>query len=279
MLKNITTGLKRALRCWKWILVYWLISALSVSMILVSFKTSVRKIIGSSLITERLAAGFPADVIVNSGTGLDSVLSSIVPGAFLVLLVTLLTNAFFTGGLFSAVRSGSDTDARNFFGSAAYFFRKFLGIYLLTFTVLFILALLLVAVPSAIGYNYIGDKILYISFAVYFAASVLVIAAADFSRAIIIEEGNPGFFKAVGSGIKSFSAAFINNYSAIILILIIQVLFACMFVLFIARPLNFQGKGLMIIAAGHIFFIIKVFLRCWRYGTVTSITESQSPGI
>lgn len=279
MLKNITTGLKRSLGCWKWILAYWLISALSVSMILVTFKASVRKIIGSSLITERLTAGFPADVIINSGTGLDSELSSLVPGIFLVLLVTLLTNAFFTGGFFSAVSSGSDTGSRTFFGSAAYFFRKFLGIYLLTVTALFILALLLVAVPSAIAYNYMGDKIIYISYAVYFPASVLVIASADFSRAFIIAQGNPGIFRAVGSGIKSLSAAFIKNYSAILLIIIIQVLFACLFVLYITRPLNYQGRSLILLAAGHIFFIIKVFLRCWRYGTVTSISESHSPGI
>jgi len=254
---------------------FWLVSVATVSLISVPLKTSVNRIVGSSLITGRLTEGFPLDIISNSGAGFHTLSSFAVTGTILTLFIIFLINAFFTGGFFSAVKTDGSINTRSFFGDAALFFGKFLGVNLLTGAVLFVMALLLVAVPSAIGYNLFGNTIFFISLTIYSITAVIVISVADFSRSIIISGSNPGIFSAVGKGIKALSSGFTVNFSAITLILIIQVLTACLFIIFITLRLNSPAGGFLLSAGGHFFFFIKIFLRCWRYGTVTSLSENQ----
>ena len=277
MFQHIKTGLHSSLKCWRWVVAFWLVSALTVSLIFFPLKTSVKKILGSSLVTGRLGDGFPLDIISNSGAGFDKVGSFAISGTLLALFIIFLLNAFFTGGFYSAVKTGEFTNSRSFFGDAALFFRKFFGINLLTVAVLFFLALLLVAVPSAIGYSTMGNIIIFISLAVYSIAAVMVISVADFSRSMIVSDGKSGIISAVGKGIKSLSSGFLINISAIILILIIQVLIAYLFVIFIVHPVNSPLGGFLLFAGGHLFNVIKVFIRCWRYGTVTSLSGNRIP--
>ncbi|MBP7730330.1 MAG: hypothetical protein KA114_01705 [Bacteroidales bacterium] len=280
IIRHISSGFIRSLRCWKWILVIWISSLLMILLFAVPLESAVKNILGSSMITEKISEGFLLDVISNSGAGFDVVFSSFIAGFSIVILLGILMNNYFAGGLFGSVRSASRPGKSSvFFGNAGSNFWSFLLIYIMFFVAFFILASLIIGIPAVINWESISENPLGIIYGWPVIAFVFLIPVLtlilDYSRAWQVSSDSKNAFKATGNGIKLLFKRFFPSYFAILPVFIIYVLYALFAarVIIYSKPTN--GSGIFLVfVLGQILAILKIFIRSWRYGVVTNLYET-----
>jgi len=281
ILVNILSGFVRSVRVWKWIILIWFAFLLLVSLFTLPVKSGINMTLGSSMITEKIAAGYFFDVIANDGFSLKTILPQFFSGLFLVVTVGLLLNIFFTGGLFNVLREdGRRRKASDFFGAAGSNFWSFLVISIITFSILFILALIIIGIPAAIAVSKDSDLILRktitISSIILLILIPLVITSADYARAWQVTSSEKNAFKAFGRGVKMMFRSFLTSYISVALILGIQVLFMLLAVRSLLYAEPSKGSTIMLMwLYGQLLAILKIFLRSWRYGVVTGLYESH----
>jgi len=281
ILLNILSGFVRSVRVWKWIILIWFASLLLVTLITFPVKSGINVTLGSSMITEKIAEGYFLDVIANDGFSLKTILPQFFSGLFLVVTVGLLLNIFFAGGLFNVLREdGRRRKASDFFGAAGSNFWSFLVISIISFSILFLLALIIVGIPAVIAVSKDSDFILRktISIAVIILLTLtpLVVVSADYARAWQVTSSEKNAFRAYGRGIKMMFGSFFTSYISVSLILGLQLLFIFLAVRSILSAEPSKGSTIMLMwLYGQLLAILKIFLRSWRYGVVTGLFESH----
>ncbi|HQG56550.1 MAG TPA: hypothetical protein PK496_06025 [Bacteroidales bacterium] len=280
ILLNLLSGLMRSVRIWKWILAVWLATLLLVTLFTFPLKTGINATLGSSMITEKIAAGHFFDVIANDGFNLQTVLAIFFSGLFLVVFAGSILNIFFAGGLFNVLKEdGRRRRATDFFGGAGSNFWSFLVISIISFSVIFLLALIVAGIPAIIAVS--SDSDLILSKTMKIASVILmilipvVVIAADYARAWQVTSNEKNAFRAFGKGIKLMFRSFFVSYISVALILVINLLFS----FFAVKGLLYAkasggGAILLLFLCGQTLAIIKIFIRSWRYGVVTSLYES-----
>jgi hypothetical protein len=104
----------------------------------------------------------------------------------------------------------------------------------------------------------------------------LVILIADYSRIWQVSSGEKNGLRAIVKGFSLLFKNLLRSYLSVVPVLAIQLLFTLIAVRLIlyARPAGSGGIFLLYII-GQAFAIIKIFLRSWRYGTVTDLYEAS----
>ncbi len=282
IVSSLKSGLKRTFSVRTAVLVTWLSFFLLSILLFYPLRASLGSAFGSSMITERLADGFDIEVFSDLGNAGKILVTFLVNGVILTFLVAFILNAFLTGGLFGILgKANGKFSAREFFRSAAGNFLPFLGItFIMTLIIGFgVLILSLVPIgisgmsenPGASSHTYIriaGVVLIFLIMPVFLLVS-------DYSRAWRASRLDGSCFAALGYGLGRTFKGFWRSYLLMIVLIMLQMLF--LFIVFLILPAwspsTGGGVSLMLIVSQLLLFV-RLFLKTWRYGSVTSMMES-----
>ena len=125
--ESLKIGAIRSVKAWKGVLIMYSLTLFLIALIALPVKTGIKSVLGSSMVTELLSKGISLDVISDFGTNLNTIISSLSFGLFLILLLGGLMNVFLAGGLFSILKqSEKKPSAALFFEGGASNFLSFL---------------------------------------------------------------------------------------------------------------------------------------------------------
>jgi len=283
ILNPIISGAVRSINSIKGVLAIWLSTLFLVSLIAIPLKSSVKNVLGTSMITEKLYEGINIDVLTDFGTNMPTIVSSLSSGIFLLILFGFLLNVFFNGGLFATLRNGEEKySSSQFFRSAGTCFWPFLLITVIMSLIILLIVLLIFGVTywiagtpdsSPEGARYkaaiIGGIIVMVILPVF-------LLVADYARIWQVTSLKSAGFKAVGIGFKQTFRHFFSSYPVMLINMIIQALFGGFVLKFLTGITLHSGIGLFLLfMLSQFLYILKILLRVWRYGSVTFLYEKH----
>ena len=287
ILTHLKSGAVRSLKAWKGVLVIWILIFSLVSLIAFPLKSGLKSLIGSSMITELLYDSINADVITDMSKGLASLIPAITSGFLLVFFLGLIMNAFLTGGLFSILgNKNSKPSLALFFAGGAANFWSFILITILTAVMILLTASIVggisFAIVSAAGSGTSAPgatgKVIRIALIVVALLLPILILVADFARAWQVANNEKKPFKAIGIGFSTTFGTFLKSYPLMVIVMVVQSGFGALVMSKLLSLKPSTGGGVFLLFIGsQVLFIIRIMLRAWRYGCVTSIMESPSP--
>jgi hypothetical protein len=283
--KALGSGCHRSLKAWKGILIFWFISLSLVSLIALPMKGVMKTGFGQSTITEKLMNGIDIEALSDLGTVFNSLVHYFSSGLFLLLLLWLLINAFITGGLFNSLKSNEERfSAGEFFKASSRNFLPFLGITVIMSTILILLALILVVLPfrGIVSPENPNESvpwlIMYISVLFYILISQIFVLVADYSRAWQVKNEKSACFRAIGFGFSRAFRRFLSSFPMMLIIWLIQTLFVLLVLKVIGRWKPVTGIGIVgLFLLSKFLFYMRLLLKVWRYGSVTSLKELNDP--
>ena len=281
--KALISGATRSVRVWKGILIIWFSTLLLVSLLALPMRAGMNSVLGSSMITEKLAKGINIDVLTDFGSNISTILSSFSIGFFLMLFFALLMNVFFAGGLFNTIKGKENKfSSSGFFGGAGANFWSYLVITVLICLIIISLGIIIIGVPlmiaksSALENEGVPSKVTKIVIAIFILVLPIFLLVADYARAWQASSSKSACFKAIGNGFRQTFRHFFSSYAVMAVVLIIQVLYTGAVLIIMAgiKPGSKGGLFLLFLLT-QLMFIIKILLRTWRYGIVTSLIEQN----
>jgi hypothetical protein len=280
---SIISGTRRSVRSWRGILITWFLTLILVSILAIPLKGALKSAFGNSMITEKLAGGFNTEIFTDLGSALKVIVSFFSTGLMLLMITGFFLNTFLAGGFFSGLRKNNILfNSSEFFRASARNFWSFLIITLITRLIINFISGLIIGVPLIIISlnDSISTRTSIIIMSVSGLISIVIIPVmllvADYARAWQVSYERPAGFKAVGFGFSETFSKFWSSYPMMLVILIVQILFICIVFSIIPglRPLSGTGIFLLFLLS-QILFFIRIFLKVWRYGSVTALLEQN----
>lgn len=281
----IGNGFLRSAKAWKGVLIVWFFSLLMVSLIALPMKGAMKAAFGKSMITDKLLGGLDVEVLSDLGANLRSLIHFFSSGLFLLLIIGILVYAFFAGGLFNSLRKTDQPfSTSEFFKASAGNFWSFLGISLIISTILGFIGFLVVGLPVSIvsqiesGAEGTPYKVALLSIIVFLIIEAIFFLVADYARAWQVTNEKKSCFKAVGSGFSLTFRTFFSSIGMMLIIVLLQLFFSFLVIKIIGpwKP-DSGGSVFLLFLISQLMFFIRVLLRTWRYGSVTSLMELNNP--
>jgi hypothetical protein len=280
----IKSGVLGSLKAWKGVLIYWLISLFLAATVVLPLKAGLKAAYGDSMITDKLKDGIDIDVFGDLGPILHSLISSISVGLFSVILFGIIFYSFISGGIFNALKNGSEKfSSENFFRASGRTFWPYLLISVLLYLITILLLIFIVVIPVSVAVQANSErggtviKTLSVSFSVFIIAMSLVLLAADYARAWQTSRLKNDGFKALGFGFRQTFRTFFSSFPLMIIILSLQGLVGWCVLLLMAGFTPVTGKGVfLLLLISQSLFFLKIFIRMVRYGSVTSLMEQYN---
>jgi hypothetical protein len=281
ILSSVKAGILRSLASWRGIIIVWFVSLLLVSLVALPMKASLESGLNSSMVTEKLREGINIDVFADLASNFTNLVSYFSKGLFMLMLAGFLINSFFSGGLFSGLKADNvKFSASEFFKASSKNFWSFLQISLAMSLIILILAALIIFVPVTLlsqgkgisDYIVFGSGVFLTS--VFIFILIIVLLAADYSRAWQIVHAKNTSFRAIQFGFSETFRTFYSSYPMMLFLLIIQTLFMWLVLTILPgiKPTTFGGIILLFLLS-QFLFIIRILLKTWRYGSVTRMME------
>ncbi len=152
IIKALESGFCKTLKAWKGILLIWLGSLLTVSLVAIPIKGFFKSAFGGSMITERLKDGIDLEVFGDIGSGLSNLIFSFPAGLLLLILIGILLGAFINGGIFDNLKASSGKSSLSgFFRASAKNFWPFLVISLIISLIILALVMFVIVLPVSIA--------------------------------------------------------------------------------------------------------------------------------
>lgn len=279
------SGCRRSFKAWKGILIFWFFSLSLAALVALPMKSVMKAGFGQSTITGRLLNGLDNEVISDLGPVFKSLVHSFSSGLLLLLLLWVLVNAFITGGLFNSLkRSEEKFSTGEFFKASARNFLSFLGITLIISSIIYFLSIIFIGLPfmgiisSRNPDESVPWLIMIICVSFYVLISQIFVLVADYARAWQVKNEKIACFKALGFGFSRSFGKFLSSFPMMLIIWLIQTLFIILVFKIIGnwKPASSVGViGLFLLS--QLLFYIRLFLKVWRYGSVTSLKEINDP--
>lgn len=283
ILASLKSGAISSARAWKEILLVWILILFIVGMVALPLKSGIKSMLGDSMATELLAGGINLDILTDSGTNIRTILSLFSSGLLMLILTGFLLNVFLTGGLFLILRKSEGLPTiRLFFDGCVSNFWSFLVILFFDSLMIIALVLIVIVVPLIIATSggTPGEGTIlktFRSFAIVFALILpVLILVADYARAWQVSNDKKAGFKALGFGFRLTFKTFISSYPLMLILVVFQVLYCILIIskLLMWTPVTGGGVFLFFLLS-QLLFVIKVLLRTWRYGSITSLMEKS----
>jgi len=283
IINPIISGAVRSIKSIKGVLTIWICTLLLVSMVAIPLKSSVNSVLGRSMITEKLKDGINVDVLTDFGTNMQTIMSSFSRGFLLLILCGILLNVFFNGGLFATLRNNEEkySSAQFFRGAGIHFWPFLIITFILTFIIFFIISLAFgITMLISSGGNPLPESGMLNGALIGGTISALILPVfllvADYARVWQARSSESAAFKAIGVGFKLTFRYFFSSYPVMFINILIQVLFSWFMLKFISGygPQT-RGGVFLLFLFSQFLFIIKILLRVWRYGSVTSMFEKH----
>ncbi len=283
ILKAIGSGALRSVKAYKGVIVIWFFYMILVSMLTIQTKGALKTGFGKSMITELLQDGINIEVFSDLDTRLESLFSSFSSGLLLVVVMGILMNAFLSGGLFNSLKgSTGNLTVSEFFRSSARYFWSFLGVTLLISGMLIFLGIFIIGLPFGIAFG--GDSgpgastfiLMFIGVIIYFVTVIILLLVADYSRARLVTAEKPSCFKALGYGFSTTFRFFLSSFPMMLLLMIVIILFTWVTLRLVSLWNPGTGAGaLLLFIVSQLLFFGKLFLKAWRYGSVTALMDKN----
>lgn len=282
--ESVKAGILSSARSWKGILILWFYSLVIVSLLVLPMKGALRTGLGSSMITEMLKKGINVEVFADLGAWFRSLISYFTSGFFIILFVGCVVNAFLTGGLFNSLKRSSGTfSAAEFFRASAKNFWPFLVISTAICLIVLVLAILIIVIPVSLVSNAdtttdgAAFKTGIIAASFFLLILIILLLAADYARAWQVAHDRSTGFKALGFGFSRTFRTFSSSYPLMIILLVIPLLYGWL-VLSILPEIEPDSEGgiILLFLLSQLMFIIKIFLKVWRYGSITEMMDEYN---
>lgn len=287
ILKSLETGFNRSARTWKGVLITWFVLLVMTALIALPLKGIMNAGLGQSAITQRLSKGLDLETLLDMGSAWTALTHSFTAGLFLLIMFVVLANAFLTGGLFDSLKnSGSRFSSSVFFGASAKNFFSFLVITLVIGVMLYLAAFLLVGLPligiisSGLGNEKTHWLMMKVFIALFVCISLFLLLVADYARAWQVRQEKRASFRAIGFGFSQSFGKCISSWPLMLIIWIIQTAFVFFVIRIIGRAKPSTGLAVFsFFLLSQVLFILRLFIKVWRYGSVTALMEinSESP--
>ncbi len=281
IIHSVKSAVLRTMNLWKGGLIIWLSSFLLVSLLAMPIKGAMNSGFGKSMISEKLVDGLNFEVFADMGAAFKTIMSFFSVGLFIIVLVGFILNAFFTGGVFDRLKGSSGKfSAGEFFSASAKNFWSFLIISLIISLIILVLAFFVIGIPLAI----VGQSdnspegalfrtgIIVIS--IFFLLLTILLLVADYARAFQVTIDKNLCFKAIGFGFSQTLNTFLSSFPLMIILLLVQLSFGWLVLKILPglKPATGSGVFYMFLLSQMLFFL-KIMLKIWRYGSVTSLME------
>lgn len=283
---SLRSGFMRTLNAKNSILIVWFCIFILVLVFVFPLRRSLTTAFGASMITGKLADGINIEVFTDLGPAFKSIMSFFTAGLMFTFLAGFLLNSFLTAGLFGNVRKDSvKCSASEFFGMCAGNFGAFLLISLLITLIIGIAFLFIMVVPAAIVSlsETVSDKSQFVTMviagSVFLLLLPVMLIVADYSRAFKAANEDASAFSAIGKGFSFAFSNFRESYMMMLLLILAQVILGMIVMLILPgwRPVTGGGVFLLLIVS-QLLFILRLFLKTWRYASVTSMMNEIEAG-
>lgn len=283
ILNAVRSGATRSLTLWKGALIVLIITLLMVLLLAIPMKGVLKTGFSSSMIVEKLRYGFDVEAFTDPGTAFKSLVASFRNSILLIIPVSFIVNAFLTGGLFDLLGKPLEKFSSSLFWKAsAKNFWSFLIILLVAWFIIISLALLIIVLPlSIISSNENFSELSFfrtsiLTLLVFFFLLTVILLAADYARAWQVKFEKNLSFSAIGFGFGQTFRTFRSSWPLMILILIIQLLYWWLAGILFARITPSTGLGVFLFfLLSQALFFIRILLKIFRYGCVTSLMEQN----
>ena len=279
--ESVKAGILSSARSWKGILIIWFYYLVIVSLLAFPMKGALGTGLGSSMITEMLRKGINIEVFADLEAGLRSLISYFTNGFLIILFIGCVVNSFLTGGLFNSLKRSSGTfSASEFFRASAKNFWPFLVISTTICLIVLVLAILIIVIPVSLVSNAdittegAAFKTGVISASLFLLILIILLLAADYARAWQVVHDRSAGFKALGFGFSRTFRTFSSSYPLMIILVVIQLLYGWLVLSTLPEiEPGSEGGIILLFLLSQFMFIIKIFLKVWRYGSVTWMSE------
>jgi hypothetical protein len=103
-----------------------------------------------------------------------------------------------------------------------------------------------------------------------------MLLVTDYARAWQVSVDNLSCFRAVGIGFRETFTRFWSSLPLMLILLVIQILFILFVCVVVTMWIPATGGGVVLLfLVSQFLFIIKIYLKMWRYGSVTALMESR----
>jgi len=284
ILNSILSGAGASIKSWKGIIVTWLFTLILVSVFAIPFQSAIKSALGNSMITEKISHGLTAEIFTDLGSSVKVIMSFFSTGLFVLMFVGFLMNVFLTGGQFSFLRKdASNLSVSEFFRASGRNFWSFLVITIISRFIInfltgitFLAPIIVLALSKSVSLN---TSIIVVSIAAI--ASLIVISVMllvnDYARAWQVSNDKLNCFKALGFGFSETFSRFWSSLPLMVMMLLIQLLFIGLaFVLVSGWMPQTGGSVILMFIGSQLLFIIKIFIKIWRFGSVTALMQKNS---
>ncbi len=287
MLKSLGSGAQQALRSWKAILIVWFVMLLLVSLFVLPAKSIMRAGFGSSTITGLLRSGINVEVLSDLERYFVSIVSYLSSGLFFFLILGIMLYSFLAGGLFKSVSNPSQVlSVPCFFRASSKYFWYFLGLWFFVIMMILLSGLLIIGLPVGLISQSenpspgVLQVVAIIAGLLYLGLLIIFTLVADYARAWLIATEKPALFKALGYGFSETFSHIGQSFLMMLIIMIIVLIFSWLAstIIGIWKPESGGGVFLLFIVSQLLFFV-KILLKTWRYGSVTTMMEINKPVI
>ncbi len=283
ILSHLKIGALSSVKSWKGIIFIWFLIFVMIGILAASAKSGMKSMIGSSMITELLKDTLNVDVLADLNEKISVLLASLTKGFILLIMFSFLANAFFSGGLFNILsRKCKRKSLSCFLSGGASNFWSVLVINLIV-SLIFIAVISIIGIIPAFIVSKSGSgnpepgamsRSIRISMIIMALLIPVLLLVADYARAWLTVNDSKKPFKAIGTGFAMTFRKFASSYPAMIILILIQSAFGWLVIskLIGSKPSTGGGVFLLFLIS-QVLFIIRLFLRAWRYGTVISMME------
>lgn len=280
---SLRTGIFRALRSWKGVLIVWFIMFMLISAFMYPLRSSVDSAFGTSMITEKLSAGFDIEIFADLGPLFKSLVSFFLSGILVAYSAGFILNSFLTGGLFNIVRENEGQfSGREFFRAGALNFWPFLFISLIVTLIIILLGLILIGIPSLIAgaSETISEKgafnLVISGLVVFLVIMPLPVLIADYARAWKTVNGNSSCFRALGFGFSYTFRNFLSSFFTVVPLIMFQIILGYMVLTILSgwRPVTGGGLFILLIIS-QLMLCLRILLKVWRYASITYLFEGS----
>jgi hypothetical protein len=283
ILQALKTGFFRTVKTWKVIIIFWTISYLTVSLLVVPLKASLKSALGNSMITEKLVKGIDIDVLGDLGANLHSMASFLSSGIIMLFLTAVFLNIFITGGLFGSVKKDSaGLLTENFFRASAKNFWSYLIITLMLYFIIIALIIILVVIPVSVASTAESSpegmvfRILVVCMSVFVFAMLLLVLVADYSRAWQASQVQNDAFGALGFGFRQTFRTFAASFPMMLILILFQAIVVWVVIKVTGSIIpSKEGGVFLLFIISQLLFFLKLFLKVLRYGSVTALMEQD----
>jgi hypothetical protein len=274
-------GFQKSVRSLRSIVLLWIISLAGSLLIVAPLERNIGRLLDGSMASELLYDGFNIDVFADIMHSVMPALASFSISFILVTVIIFLANTFVTAGLFR-ILAGSWKKPykwKTFLMGADRGFLGFLFVAIIAGVSIILLLLILVGIPLTIalaaGASYTIFVIIGLVAAFLLILSLpVVFLTADYARAMLTADKYLGPWKAIIKGFRKVRKRFWRAWLAMIFILLLSLLTG-----FIAWKFTLQSKAatggglLVLLLVSQLFIFIKIWIKVFRYGTVTAMRE------